>query len=301
MARTSTIDDGSLELLLDTICNTFGGILFIALLVAIMMNSSGVDATQTTPEPSLEEEMLDLQSQIAMLQQEQDVLERGRQSEAEAVRAVFEQEFVDAIRELEREQAQEVELSKEHSALLKDSSERQASVNAMVRDRRLLADRVAIAEQEKTQTLVRISQLVDRQETRVAAAREVDLPNHQFEFLFLKGGRLTSLRPRTGLRIGQNHDEMVYTSDGAKEYAGPRDGAGLLVSKDVPGQVDDRLKPYNPRRDVIELRLWPDSFSHWQVLRDRIIAIGFHYRLVLIPHDTVRFPLGERAPGATGQ
>ena len=34
------LDESSLELLLDTICNTFGGVLFISILVVIMVNLS---------------------------------------------------------------------------------------------------------------------------------------------------------------------------------------------------------------------------------------------------------------------
>ena len=38
--RKQQNDNGSLELLLDTICNTFGGILFISLLVVILLNTT---------------------------------------------------------------------------------------------------------------------------------------------------------------------------------------------------------------------------------------------------------------------
>ena len=40
MKRKMSVEaTGSLELLLDTICNTFGGILMISLLVAVLLNA----------------------------------------------------------------------------------------------------------------------------------------------------------------------------------------------------------------------------------------------------------------------
>ena len=42
MSRKPNDDDGSLELLLDTICNTFGGVLFISILVILLLNLSSL-------------------------------------------------------------------------------------------------------------------------------------------------------------------------------------------------------------------------------------------------------------------
>ena len=41
MSRRSAAKQDSLELLLDTICNTFGGVLFIAILVVQKVNTVG--------------------------------------------------------------------------------------------------------------------------------------------------------------------------------------------------------------------------------------------------------------------
>ena len=42
MSRKSSASSDSLDLLLDTICNTFGGVLFIAMLVIILLNISAI-------------------------------------------------------------------------------------------------------------------------------------------------------------------------------------------------------------------------------------------------------------------
>ena len=58
MSRRRKNDTGSLDLLLDTICNTFGGILLIALLVIVLLNTtSKTKAVGDTEKSQLE--MLD--------------------------------------------------------------------------------------------------------------------------------------------------------------------------------------------------------------------------------------------------
>ena len=46
--RRNTEDDSSLELLLDTMCNTFGGVMFIAIMLFVII-SNLVQAQVTTP------------------------------------------------------------------------------------------------------------------------------------------------------------------------------------------------------------------------------------------------------------
>ena len=41
MSRRRSRKQDSLELLLDTICNTFGGVLFIAILVVMLLQQTG--------------------------------------------------------------------------------------------------------------------------------------------------------------------------------------------------------------------------------------------------------------------
>ena len=49
MSRKAAPVGDSLDLLLDTICNTFGGILFIAMLVVILTSQISRDAAPSAP------------------------------------------------------------------------------------------------------------------------------------------------------------------------------------------------------------------------------------------------------------
>ena len=52
--RRATLSDGSLELLLDTITNAFGGILFLAILVVVLLKATGQKVDTVKPVSELD-------------------------------------------------------------------------------------------------------------------------------------------------------------------------------------------------------------------------------------------------------
>ena len=64
MSRRRTRKQDSLELLLDTICNTFGGVLFIAILVVMLLQQTGGAPAIPSPAPVSPVELQSLASQM---------------------------------------------------------------------------------------------------------------------------------------------------------------------------------------------------------------------------------------------
>lgn len=58
-------EDSSLELLLDTMCNTFGGVMFIAILLSVMVSIRGHQ--QNEPVPDQSEKIAQAKQQLARL------------------------------------------------------------------------------------------------------------------------------------------------------------------------------------------------------------------------------------------
>ena len=78
--KNATTADDSLDLLLDTICNAFGGILFISLLILILISLT-VKNVETPPDPALAVEiaaaklrLAELRSQAQMTRANQEML-----------------------------------------------------------------------------------------------------------------------------------------------------------------------------------------------------------------------------------
>lgn len=66
----------SLELLLDTMCNTFGGIILIALLIALISREASSDSTQQQRQETLQQRIQQAQKQLTDAEQLRDRLQK---------------------------------------------------------------------------------------------------------------------------------------------------------------------------------------------------------------------------------
>ena len=67
MRHRREVEESSLELLLDTMCNTFGGVMFIAISLAVMISMRS--AVSSVQEDYSAEKLASLQKELATLQQ----------------------------------------------------------------------------------------------------------------------------------------------------------------------------------------------------------------------------------------
>jgi hypothetical protein len=84
MGRSASSVDDSLELLLDTICNAFGGILFLAMLVCLLTQqaSDGLPTPEQADVASTRvRELGELREQLAGLEEEIESLDHGRRQQ----------------------------------------------------------------------------------------------------------------------------------------------------------------------------------------------------------------------------
>lgn len=73
-------EESSLELLLDTMCNTFGGVMFIAILLSVMITIRGHEAKSSPP--NQEEKIAELKQQVSQLQIELADITRKTEEQA---------------------------------------------------------------------------------------------------------------------------------------------------------------------------------------------------------------------------
>src|SRR5690606_37642283 len=101
MSRSSSATDDSLDLLLDTICNTFGGVLFISMLVVILLNMSSESiSVEVVPEVS-HQQMLDAQTALVETTTELERLRRAAHQKARILRKFENPELVNQLAELQ--------------------------------------------------------------------------------------------------------------------------------------------------------------------------------------------------------
>lgn len=117
MSRRSAAKQDSLELLLDTICNTFGGVLFIAILMVLLLQQTGQGVTPppiTVPPEKLHE----LSQRTTELTAELTRLKANRESQKAIVDSFAPEEVRDLIQRRRELTAQEAELQTKADELL---------------------------------------------------------------------------------------------------------------------------------------------------------------------------------------
>jgi hypothetical protein len=253
MARRKSAENSSLELLLDTICNTFGGIIFLAILVAVLLQISG----SPTLSASLKEPQAtgmkpdDLKSQL------------------EALRKLVEQ--------------QEEKLRQATQNLLANGSQ------SKVIDKQSLELRIAIARAERERRELHLQ----IQASSAARVREANLPmlrdtkKKEIPF-FLKQQRLGALLKANGVRREVNKADFEATDLGTGHgVVKLKANSGIAVQPDGSSrdQITELLRNYDKSKEYIAVFIWPDSFETFSELRTAIVSNGFEYRLVPLPPE----------------
>lgn len=285
MKRTSDEPGDSLELLLDTICNMFGTIMFVALVAALL----ALVSRDQRVEESLAVIDTERDRQIVELEQRADELERqlamfpapivdAQQEEAES-------RMARALGEIERRQKLIAQYGEALKALHSSAQNMDAQIQPLREEIGRLEDAVAFAEK------------IRHRKMRTPLEREVNLA--QF-IIVVWQDRLYpvcdwSNRAVSGCdRLKQWNDRYVYASRCTTAgQCGPntnfarsiplREDRGIPVT-DVArlranAEFQSLLASLDPAEDLISFEVAPDSFDAIAVVKEAFVASGFNYRL----------------------
>jgi hypothetical protein len=287
--------ESSLDLLLDTITNTFGGVLFLAILVSLMLRHVG-KATVESPvaDPMTEAEQIraetrvsELRRKITAMQQElgslpdvdRDVAilrEELERLAAETDRLVaFEMEAISEIAEAQRHVADlRVKLTK----VVKDSEEVDSKIEAtkeMLEAEQAEAIKLARAAIEMERRLERSSEEIEMQKPVVTETSRSQVG------LYLRFGRLYMMHQWSDglIRQGPNPEHFFIEDDGEYLVAKPRPAAGVdAKSPEMAGTMLRWLRPFRASDWVVAVVTYDDSFLEFQQVKAALVRAGYKYR-----------------------
>lgn len=279
----------SLDLLLDTICNSFGSIVFIALLVVILVRRQSEDTRPQTLPPTqvsqsrliqLRIEHLALQEQLRRLQQ---LNERAATESSE--------DKSDLLAQIERLERVRDQLARVKHHAYDSLAHIQVSHNELVMEVRRLQeelDRVSQAVQNEEQELKRLEQ----ENQRVARLPKLAQTEKREAAFLLTGGTIYAVH-RPGRHNNARYepflrwsDECEIVSQGNTQVILPRSGKGLAVPLDGNLELLRRkLERFNAQTDYLAVFVWPDSFAHWNEVHKVIEELGFQYALLPMEED----------------
>ena len=282
MRRASQLDD-SFDMFLDTITNTFGGILLITLLIVLMVRQTS-EASQATVEQDAAGPTRELvNSQLEALKAQRDLLVQSNAASAGFSEGFASPEQEKNLREIIVQQA----LNRRLSESLEATEERVIQASEQLAERK--------AQMEKRQE--KQSELVTSQRKRAKSltqeienlkgkmVRTIPLPKERSssksgKSFFLQDGSLYELNEATG---EVNLEHFVKCSryaadffDGDQSYR-VRKGRGVPLSSQKLKRTFDRL---NPRRVHLTFVVRPEAFEEFAIAREQAVAAGFEYRIV---------------------
>ena len=200
MRRSITADAGSLELLLDTICNTFGGVLFISILVVVLLNMTSKQLAVDPPSRNAQAELLEVRELLQDSKKEMSRLTATLAQQERLQEHIFDEpELEGQVDKLEMLRKTCQDRRDQKIALLNDIAESQIEVNVIAQELKNRENAIADAEQKLKALDARLHQEV---ETRTQTAR-LPTPRHTRKAeiaFFLRGGRLCSYFKRDGRR-----------------------------------------------------------------------------------------------------
>ncbi len=272
MARRPPRWPASLDLILDTVCNTFGCILLLALLVSILARHAGDRIRLSLESLELQARWQDQWDRYRAMQAQWQALREQLADlppEAEPLRRQ-EQALRDQCRQLV-EEIDRLENIRQHL------QEQQAQANQKTQDFRHTLDQV----QQKLDLAAK--SLADKKEELVLSV-ERESPAKIHIGMIVRFGRLYVWHryDALGFPMGLNTDEFVVVG---RELGGiltqPKPYAGVpLDAPDAEAQVARRLRAFHPQSHALDVAVWPDSFAEFAVLRRVAVRLGFEYRLL---------------------
>ncbi|MCA9124124.1 MAG: hypothetical protein H6822_30325 [Planctomycetaceae bacterium] len=280
MSRKPNDDDGSLELLLDTICNTFGGVLFISILVVLLLNLSSNEAASTPPNESDQADLIEAETRLAQSNDELDKLLTAIEAQQQIEQQIVDPEIRDQVQKLRELQQENAEQTRRKLQGLTDVAERQKEINdaaQQIKDHeetlRDAQQRLAEAERELQQEIESRSKAAKLPKGRATTKTEIPM--------FLRAGRLCTYVRDTGNGLAVNQAEIDEKQDEQnRPYIEPKPGTGIVISLEGnDADLDTRLSEFDYTIHYLAVFVWPDSFEHFAVLKDRMVSHEFEYRL----------------------
>ena len=251
-------EDSSLELLLDTMCNTFGGVMFIAILLSVMVSMRG--AQKTEPETDPAEKIAEVKKKVAVLQEEVEnaVLETRRQAAAlEKMQSDPRLRLIHEIALLER-------MYKEKLLLQKVVAQKLQVNRTELKNQQVRTMKVVEEEQKSTKILQELvtkrQKKMDELEDLKKKIGSLNLQNMVFStlikktdipyFLFVNDGKVWRVGPEiNGSSYVPNSAVTYQTKDGRFYcYGVPGKGVPILSGDGLSPEFQELMKDLPEKR-----------------------------------------------------
>lgn len=282
MSRKSATSGDSLDLLLDTICNTFGGILFISMLVVILVNAASSEVTQSLPSEEDHQRLVEGRRRLSDTTVRLASLRRAAR-QIEQMRDRFsDPESAQVIEELQDVQGMNEAMHEARDSSLEELAAMQELINETAMENARMKAAIQVARQALQAAKSQLDAEVSLRSRTSKLPRQRRTTRQQAAF-FLKGGKLCSFA-RIGIdgQLALNESEARVHEKDDRNFAEPVPGAGLAVRTDGSSvqAITEKISPFAKEKFFIAIVVWPDSFEHFQAVKESVVRSGHEYQLI---------------------
>lgn len=287
MGRKHANDDGgSLDLLLDTITNALGGILFLAILLVLLTKASRAMTGQADSVASGDVELL--RQELASARQRLDNLQEQADTAAALARSVISPDAKEELQSLSQSRVQFDQLVAQRSQITRQIESARAARGSGGE----AAQAQSASFEEATQQLEELKSQVEAEQNK----RRVALPLPQERTPSTSPVNITVRYGRIYFNRGKrpadpndaNLDDFIdLGGDGGLlgdtyRQITPKPWAGIpiLEGDEVSRQARSALQAWPADNYYTTIAIWDDSFAAMQKLREFLVSRGYRYRLI---------------------
>ncbi len=274
--RQSSDQEDSLDLLLDTVSNVFGGVMFLTLLAALLILSRGSspkpepeETVKHQPDPKVNAELVQTQqqqfaSELAALEKSIQRLDPNGTTSQKVERLAN----LEATVKLAQKQHKRVEATvTDRQSQLDDQDAAQSDLEQQIET---LTSKIADASEEMKQ--------VRQESARTVQFRPLTSSRSMETVIILRYGRWYLLfnGPHGGLN---RRDFFVLPGEDGVKSVTPKPHRGNVVNAETLPLLIQKIRPlFPPRRFHVTIAVWDDSFAEFNPLKDALSAAGYKYR-----------------------
>ena len=284
-------EESSLDLLLDAMCNTFGGVMFIALLLTVMISIKGLEKKDMVPDQS--EDITEVRRQVAQLQAELAAMVDKTNEQAKLLENMKSDPRLQLIHEIAlMERMFQEKMLQQKMAVQKVNLSRSILKNLEVQTLK------SVAEQQKTEK--QLAEQLARIKKAKAVLAELNkkigsahLKNLVFVtmiqkenvpyFLFVNDGKIWPVGPEINGKDYTPNPAVTYENkNGAFQCKPvPEKGIGIFAGNELSPEFQQCMNELSAERIpkfIISPRDAPVFFRLREILKKQKVFHGFGFR-----------------------
>ena len=296
--RRSKINASSLDLFLDTICNAFGGIMFLSILIAVLAQlRDSQQSTEPVDEALSQSEVDDFSHKLDELQSERqrvlatiESLEKLREDPNQSEVLELKKQVRQANLMLDQAIAEQSDVTLKLSEVQLEVTNRKRE--AVELEEKLVAARAAYLDKAKA---IEEALASHEQKTEIPVNRESNKANLLFAMRYGKLYLISDANDPASSNYNTNH--AIITKTASTTELKPRKEAGwdLAVPTNV-SQLEVAIANRSPNDTFLSVAVWPDSFKEFARFKEICLRIGYDYQLVPLSEiDSVSIGSGGTA------